>query len=391
MKKINNLGKKVISLALLGSTSSLMAMYGQHAYLYNDARIMGMGGANVAVGAYSTSVFSNPAGLTNIKKDHGFVVDIIGLGVSITADAQTFVEDLDDADTDTEIVDVLAEYDGQHFHIGVDNYTSISKNSDLFAWTIGLLAAADINYMSHAKGSVDASVLGTSSRGYGGVVLGAAKPYDTAIGRVDVGMSLKYISLQSYEGGLGVSELLEDDVGEAIQDKLERTATGIGVDIGIVAYPIESDTWKPAFGLSIMNMGSIDMDDMYGGQPMTVNLGASITPDVPILDKLVIAVDYVDLLNANKVRFYNVDGSYTDEDESDFMKRLRLGVGIGLIDTSFFSTTLNLGMYQSAYTAGLDMELLFLKLNFATYEEEIGSGSVSSTDRRYMAKIGIGW
>ncbi len=391
MKNINNLGKKVISLALLGSTSSLMAMYGQHAYLYNDARIMGMGGANVAVGAYSTSVFSNPAGLTNIKKDHGFVVDIIGLGVSITADAQTFVEDLDDADTDTEIVDVLAEYDGQHFHMGVDNYTSISKNSDLFAWTIGLLAATDTNFMSHAQGSSNGEILGTSSRAYGGVVLGVAKPYDTAIGRVDVGMSLKYISLQSYEGGLTVNDLMSDDVGEVMQDKLEQTATGVGVDIGIVAYPIESDTWKPAFGFSIMNIGSIDMDDMYGGQPMTVNLGASITPDVPVLDKLVVAIDYVDLLNANKVRFYNVDGSYTDEDESDFMKRLRLGVGIGLVDTSYFSTTLNLGMYQSAYTAGLDLELAFLKLNVATYEEEIGSGSVSNTDRRYMAKIGIGW
>ena len=53
-----------------------MAMYAENASLYKDPRIMGMGGANVAVGAYSTSVFSNPAGLTNIKKDHGFVVDL---------------------------------------------------------------------------------------------------------------------------------------------------------------------------------------------------------------------------------------------------------------------------------------------------------------------------
>ena len=55
------------------------------------------------------------------------------------------------------------------------------------------------------------------------------------------------------------------------------------------------------------------------------------------------------------------------------------------------STTLNVGMYQSAYTAGVELELFLIKLSVATYEEEVGTGNATNPDRRYMAKIGIGW
>jgi len=392
--------KKIVTLSLITATS-LMAMYGEHAYLYKDPRIMGMGGANVAVGSYSTSVFSNPAGLTNIEKEHGFVVDLLGLGVSGSKSALDFAEDLQDAidtEEDAEVAKVLKEYSGEHFHVGVDNYTSISKNSDVFAWSIGLLAAADVNFMPHAQGSTTGGLLQTSSRAYGGIVLGAAKPFDTEIGRVDVGVGVKYISQMSYEGVLGVSELLEDgednDLADTLQDKYEKESSAIGLDLGVMYHPFSDSYWNPTFGLSIMNIG-MEMDKNYGYQPITVNVGASVTPDVAFLDKLVLAVDYTDILNGNKVRTYKFSETdeviYSDHEESDYMKRLRLGVSATLLDTWAFSTTLNAGMYQGAYTAGVNLELFFLKLNAATYEEQIGTGDVDIADRRYMVQLGIGW
>lgn len=386
MKKI------LLSVALLGATSSLFALGAEHAYLYKDSRIMGMGGANIAVGSYSTSIFSNPAGLASIKKDHGFVVDILGLGVSGSGSTMEFIDDLDAAGDDTAaITDLLTDNMGVPYHFGVDNYTSISKNSDAFAWSVGLLAAADVNYIVHAPLALEVGV-----RGYGGVLVGVAKPYDTEYGKLDVGMSLKMIKQKSYENSLTVNDLADEDIGTTMEDDLVDS-TGIGLDVGVVYHPLPNNEWKPAFGLSIMNIGSMDMDDNFGQQPMTVNIGVSATPEVPVLDKLVVAVDYVDLFNANNVRIWELaDGGtgeyvYTDVSESDFMKRLRVGVGIGLVDTFIFSTTLNLGLYQGAYTAGVDMELTFLKLSVATYEEEVGTGSASNPDRRYMANLGIGW
>ena len=389
--------KQIISMALLGATTSLFALGAEHAYLYKDARIMGMGGANVAVGGYSTSIFSNPAGLASIKKDHGFVVDLLGLGVSASAKTSDFISDIDEADTDEEMTDVLQKYAGEHFNISVDNYTAVSKNSDEFAWSIGLLTAVDVNFQAHPNGSTSGGLLATTSRAYGGVVLGAAKPYDTEYGRVDVGVGLKYITQQSYEGSLGINELLDDtvDIGDKLQDKYEQESSGFGLDIGVTYYPLADSFWNPAFGLSILNIGSMDMDDNFGGQPMTVNIGASVTPEVAYVDKLVLAIDYVDMFNANVTRMYNYSDSgevtYTDYEESDIMKRIRLGASACIMDTSYFSTTLKLGMYQAAYTAGVDMEITAIKLSFATYEEQVGTGSVDIPDRRYMAQIGIGW
>ncbi|MEA1982645.1 MAG: conjugal transfer protein TraF [Campylobacterota bacterium] len=394
--------KKIISLGLLGATSSLMALGGEFASLYKDPRIMGMGGANVAVGSYSTAVFSNPAGLANIKKEHGFVVDILSVGVTASSGIQTIsddfanVEDGKNGQTETQqIVDILEEYNGDQFNVQSNNYTSVSKNSDLFAWSIGLLAATDAGFAVHGNGSASGSLVEAAGRGYGGVVLGAAKTYDIEYGELDIGIGLKYITQTSYEGPLSVTDLTGDNPGETLQEEYEKEASGYGIDVGITYKPLPDSSWHPALGLSVLNIGAMDMESNYGGQPLTVNIGASVSPEVKYIDKLVLAADYVDMFNANTVRFYSFgdDGSvsHTDLVDSDFMKRLRLGAGIGLIDSTYFSTTLNVGLYQGAYTAGVDMELTILKLNVATYQEEAGTGSVSIPDRRYMAQIGIGW
>lgn len=392
--------KKLLSLALLGATS-LMALDAEHAYIYKDPRVMGMGGANVAVGGYSTSVFSNPAGLAQIEKEEGFVVDLLGLGASMSKDYINLANDISDVDTSdsnpnatNDMVDVLKNYSGDNLHLGIDNYSAISKNSDAFAWSIGLLAAVDTNLKVHANGG--ASFVETSSRGYAGVNLGVAKPYDTEIGSLDVGLNFKYISQKSYEGGLTINELVDDnnDVAQTLQDKYEKTSSGFGVDIGAILHPFSDSAWHPAFGVSVLNIGNMNMDDNYGGQPMTVNMGISVTPDVDFMHKLVLAVDYVDMLNENKIRFYNISNDTVetkDYTDGDMMKRLRFGAGLGLFNTSVISMTLNGGYYQSAYTAGVDLELLLFKLNVATYQEEVGVDGASNTDRRYMAKLSIGW
>jgi len=397
--------KKVISLALLGATTSLMAMYAEQAYLYKDPRIMGMGGANVAVGSYSTSVFTNPAGLTNIKKEHGFVVDLFNLGLTGSAEFEDFVTDLQDTDDEEDdgkkteaMADVLTKYSGEHFHIGVDNYISISKNSDMFAWSIGLLSAVDVNIMAHGNGSTNGELLETTTRAYSGAIIGIAKPYDTKIGRLDVGMGFKYISQQSYEGTLGISELVTDDdedIQDKFQERYEKKSSGFGVDIGATYKPYNDGFWHPAVAFSILNIGSLGMDENYGRQPMTLNIGASISPDVSYISKFVLAVDYVDVLGANELRIYNYDENdnvvSSDYASSSFIKNLRLGTSIGLLDTTFLSTTLNAGLYQGAYTAGVNIELMIIKLNIATYEEEVGDETTSIKDRRYIAQIGIGW
>ena len=390
--------KKIILSTLLGATTSLMALGAEQSFLYKDPRIMGMGGANVAVGGYSSSIFSNPAGLASIDKKNGYVVDILNLTLSGSSGFGDFANDISNANTEEETVKVLEKYAGDHFHGGVDNYSAVSYNGDSFAWSVGLLASADTNFEVHPNGSTNGGLLETTSRAYGGVILGAAKEYETQIGRVDIGVGLKFITQKSYEGALGLSDLVgNDDIVTTLKDKYEQTSSGIGLDLGATYHPFENSMWHPAFGLSVLNIGDMGMDNYYGQQPTTVNIGASVTPEVPYLDKLVLAIDYVDLFNANTIRIYNYNTatgeivSFSDYTDSDAIKRLRIGAGFGIVDTQYFSTQLNVGLYQGAYTLGLDMAVSILKLNFATYEEQVGTGSVDIPDRRYVAQLAIGW
>ena len=393
--------KKAILFSLCGA-SALMAGFSEHAYLYKDARIMGMGGANVAVGGYSSSIFHNPAGILNIKKSHGLEVELLGLGIQASDKTKDFADDIDTAGSDTQAVsDVLKKYSGEHFNVTASNYSSVTNNGESFAWSIGFLAAADANFIAHGNVGVN-DFVETHSRGYGGITGAFATSFeDIGPGILDVGIGGKFISQQSYEGGIGVTEIVEnqDDLGTYLQDKYEKKSTGYGIDLGVTYKLFPENYWHPAFGLSILNIGDMKMDDNYGKQPMTVNLGVSISPEVGFLEHLIIAADYVDLLNANETRFYQfsetggviTDVTYQDFEEADFMKRLRLGVSAGLIDNSWFMTTLNAGLYQGNYTAGIDMQAALVKFGFATYAEEIGPEAGDLTDRRYMLTLGIGW
>ena len=393
--------KRIISTLLIGSVSSLMAMYGEQSYLYKDNRIMGMGGANVAVGGYSTSVFYNPAGLTSIDKEEGFVVDLLGLQVGASEKFQDFADDMSEAmddEDDTAIIRVLQKYNGEHFHANVSNYTSISKHSDLFAWSVGLLVGMDANYMTHSDGSPQGPSLETTSRGYGGVVIGASKDFSTKVGTVDVGISGKLIQEKSYEGLIPLNDLVTSDDIVTLLEDYEHDASGFGVDLGIIYHPFPKNYWNPSIGLSVLNIGGMSMDDTYGQQPMTVNLGVAISPEVPYIHKLVVAADYVDIFDANQVRVYtynpnNTDHAYKyiDVDDTDMIKKLRAGVMAELVNNTYFALTLNGGLYQGAWTAGADITLTILKLSLATYEENLGYGSFDLTDRRYSLQLGIGW
>ncbi len=393
--------KKLAFLTLFGA-SALMAGHSEHAYLYKDARIMGMGGANVAVGGYSTSVFHNPAGLANIKKSHGVEVELLGVSVTASEKMNDFGNDLSDAaDTNSSsaVADVLKQYSGEHFHLDVSNYSSVSYNGDAFAFSIGLLASGDVNMIAHGNGGTN-DLVEVHARTYSGAVLGVAKRFDkVGAGSLELGVGVKYISQNSYEGGLGITEIIDnqDDLGKYLEDNYEKSGSGVGFDLGAI-YELDG-YWKPAFGLSLINIGGLDIDDAYGSQPMTLNIGASVSPEVAYLEHFRLAVDYVDLLNANKTYYYDfsvaagevTDVSRSEADDTDMIKRLRLGASLGLVDNFYFMSTLNVGLYQGNYTAGLDLQLAIFKIEAATYAEEIGPESGQLTDRRYIVGFGIGW
>lgn len=391
--------KRLIPLSFMAFSSLLQADMAIQEFIYKDARIMGAGAANTAVGGYSSSLFYNPAGLINIKKSHGMEVELLGLSATSSSNTQSFINDISDAN-DTEVIDVVKKYSGDAFNADVANYSSFSYHTDSnIAYSMGILASGDINFIPHANEGTN-GLLETHSRVYGGVTLGVAYELENVLdGTITLGVGAKYIQQKSYEVGLTESEILQhkDDLETYIQDTYEVDNSGFGVDLGVLYKPSFLPSWHPSFGASLMNIGTLNFDDSYGAQPMTLNFGAAISPEISWMNALTISLDYVDALNAEQMRIRNYNPYYSNDQydnadvEFDMLQHIRAGVSAGLVDNSWFLLTLNGGLYQGAYTAGLDMQLTVLKLQVATYQEQLGSVVGQLEDRRYMAQIGIGW
>ena len=406
--------KKLLALISLGISSTLFAnMLAQHSYVYKDPRIMGMGGANTAVGGYSTSLFYNPAGLTKIKKAHGIEIEVLGLGVSASDNYRTFSEDVQNAldlENDTEqleaITKVISDNSGINYHADISNYSSISRNGDLFAWSVGFLTAVDNNYMTHDNfATPPGGILAIEARAYSGLVAGIAKSFRVPGGQLDIGLGAKYFYNASLQKNLTVSELV-DLPEDFVDENLNESSAG-AFDLGLNYRVFRRSMFPTTLSVSLLNIGGLNFDKKealildgnvtnnsapYGDNPMTLNFGIAVAPEVNWAEHLILSADYVDALNANTYTLENITGS-TEYTEDDFMKRLRLGASYGAIDNSWFLLTLNGGLYQSSYTAGLDMQLTIVKLSLATYAEEVGlsGGTTSTQDRRYMLNLGIGW
>ena len=392
MKTISILSITGLAVLSIGSVQA-----SEQSYLYKDQRIMAMGGANVAVGGYSTSLFSNPAGVAKISNDHGMVVELLGLQLGISTDSQDLINDLSDAidsGNENEILDVFNDYSGQTVHVDVSNYSSISNNHDTIAWSVGLLSAVDANFTAHGNSF---GLLETQARAYGGLTGAMSytfKPFENG-DDLSVGLGLKMMTQQSYEGTITPAELINfDDIENTLEEKYEKDGTAFSADLGAI-YQFNDTYLTPSIGLSILNIGELDFDSSYGSQPMTINIGASIEPEFIYAKKTIIAIDYVDLLNENSTRSYNIGTgetvTYTDTEDSDVVKRLRFGVSSLLYENTWSSFTVAAGLYQGSYTAGFSLTASILQIGFTTYEEQLGPQFNDQSDRRYSINAGLVW
>jgi hypothetical protein len=361
----------------------------EYPYLYKSTRAMGMGGAYTAIGGKVDTLFYNPAGLSAMKQDKGWEVNLINLSVEAGEDIRDFSDDMQDAldtkdlngdgdDSDDQlraVNDILAKYRGKNLHVRVADFTSLGKNSEKIAFGLGGLASFKADMMTHQgfgpEGFLDVNADAT----YGGIGGVSIKVMDGLFG----GFSVKALHRESLVHVFTSRELVahEDDLDEYIKKELKVSGSGIGFDAGML-YQFARDSWlKPSAGISVMNIGDMKFGDA-GKIPMTVNAGIAVNPSVPVFKALTIGLDYVDILN-------------NFEQDSDKGKRLRLGGELQLFDAAAAAMAIRAGLYQGYPTFGADLRLLIFSLSYVIYAEEVGAYAGQDKDRRHLLTLNIGW
>ena len=131
---------KLIVITSLLTTTALQAVTYEYPSLYKDPRIMGMGGANIAVGGESSSLFHNPAGLAKMNAKDGLEIDLININVAFSEKTLDFIDELDAVDTTASnqpLYDLLEKYQGSNNHLTINDYSSVSYRGKTIGWSIG--------------------------------------------------------------------------------------------------------------------------------------------------------------------------------------------------------------------------------------------------------------
>ena len=344
--------------------------------LYRDPRIMSMGGVNVAIGGYSSSIFYNPAGLSNINPESGFEVDLIGANLSYSKDGLSFYNEMTTASATgnpQEVNRVLDKYRGKDLFVELNSFPSISRNFGRLAFAVGLVGVARMNAMVHQ--GLGPSGLVTINGGYiFGPAIGISMSPNS---RLSLGGSIKTLKTKWMNEDLSAVDLINSDGNLENYMKEDNSTT---VDIGLIFRPPYLVAgFKPSIGISYTNIGSIRAGDSLFIPP-TVNGGVSLSKKFSrsFLNSLIFGLDITD-----------IGGAFPQD--KDLGKRVNLGFEVGFYRSKLFDLIFRAGSHQGYLTGGIELRALILRLTFATYGEEIGAYSGQQESRRYMISAFVSW
>ncbi len=393
MKRIQTIASCAIALALFLIPASPVPAQTptsrEYPTLYKSARTMGMGGAAVAIGGRGDALFTNPAGLANIPKDKGWDVNLLNISVEAGQKAIDFVKDAGDAldtadlnndgssddDQEKALNNVLANYRGEPLHLRIADFTSFSRSYDSFALGFGVLASGRMDARAH-QGFGPEGFLELDADATYGAVGGFSFPVEE---NLFFGFGIKGLKRESVVHNFSARELVEhgDNLDDYILDQVRKQGSALGFDAGLLWKFSPDSWWRPAAGLSVMNIGDLKFAEA-GTIPMTVNAGISVNPQISWFRSLILGADYVDILN-----------NY--EQDKDMMKRLRLGGELQLFDVLPIEMAIRAGLYQGNPTFGADLRLFFMTLSYAMYTEEVGAYAGQDKDKRQLLTLNIGW
>ncbi len=357
--------KVVLTLILLMALPSFAAASEMN-HFFEGVRPLGMGGAFTAVADDENALFYNPAGLAKVES---WGMALANPLIESSESNLEFYEDYDDTDTDStaEVLNLLRDYMGQNSHFrGAVFPHVVMKN-----FAIGILGQGKgnikIDNPAYPELNVEAMVSVSGHMGYSFSLLEE---------KLLVGVGAKYMSVgflnQSYTADDIASSTFDDDLED---DLLE--GSGFGFDLGVM-YKLPLPL-KPTLGLTVLNVGEVDLADDAGGAvgtlPQQINAGVSVATEFGEEGwiEVIGAADYMDITNE------------LSEDD-DMYKRLHFGV-----EAKIPVIAVRAGIYQGYGSFGATVDFKLIKLDYANYASEVGSYAGSNADRRHVVQLSLGW
>lgn len=340
----------------LSILSFLVATPAVAANVYNvntSVRALGMGNAYLGVVRDADSLFYNPAGLARVSGLNLLIAD-----VKIGANGQEVLETVDDVQGSADFGDTVRSLYGDHVWLGAGAKSAFTMPYFGVSVYDSLDAQLDVNNPMYPNLDIAA----TNDFGY---AAGGAVPLGPLI---HLGTSIKYIQRMGARVPFGptfVGSLDPDSIMENVENKGRGYSLDLGLNLLIPGpvSPVIAFVWRNV-GVTSFKGDNLtlaapprDLDEMSLGLALNIDAG---------------------LITVNPA----FDFRYLNRSDVQLGKKVHFGVEIGLplLD-------IRAGFNQGYYTAGVGLNLGLIRMDAATYGEELGAYPGQREDRRYMVQF----
>lgn len=336
------------------------------AILYKGVRPLGMGNAFTALADDKNALFYNPAGLSGVSY---FGMDIFNPIIEISKNGIDLASDAGDTDFDEtgEVADLLRKHtgDAQFFRIGLfPNAAFRVANAGAM---IGLMGQArtDIQIRNPVWPEAHVNMIADY-----GAIGGAG--LDLPFPGWRLGGSLKVIGRESLSEVYTAADIASENFEDRIEDDLQN-GSGVSIDIGAI-YDVPDMTMadKLSFGICAQNLPSMKMGDAQKIESQ-VNVGTAVR-------KTFGAYELTGTLDIHDI-------TKNATEHSDLAKRIHAGAEVRFP----MILSLRTGLNQGYLTGGITFDFRYLRFDFATYAEEVGTHAGQKDDRRYCVQMTTGW
>ncbi len=337
----------------------------------------GMGRAYTAVADDWLALHYNPAGLALVN---GAEIQAFDLKMAANEDVYESYDNVKTfSENNNNLANSLNRFIGKHIQANIDNITQITMPHFALAARYDVNIEVDLQNMAMPKTMARYSRDFTIMTGLAGA-LGKKKDlrFGMRLGRMVRKGGVKYLSTSEIIGNRAslVDQFQDEDAGWGLglgaQYKLPtggRTEVVLGWawhDVGKTSFGSYSDTRRPTRIEDVMNAG-IAVRFPIGGRAnrrVERRYGPQRSSN-----HLTLAADYS-----------HINQSL---DKEHLPKHLHLGMNLDLP-----LLALQAGWNQTSLTYGFSFDLGVVRVNAASYAEEIGSYGGQRKDRRYMLSLG---
>ncbi len=337
----------------------------------------GMGRAYSAIADDWLALHYNPAGLALVNKVDFQIFD---LRLGSTRDVVNSYENVKDLSADSDNLAVsMNNYLGKHVMAELSNHTQITVPH----FALGL------SYQVHANIDMQNSAYPQTLMRYtkdlafhagGAVAIGKRKD-------LRMGLAFRFITRKGGIKSVGIAEIVGSS--DAIVELFDASGSGLGSTFGLQyrlptpgrAEVTTSFVWHDIGQTSFGGRTTVDRPSR-----IPANMVAGLGLRLPIGGKKNRRLErrYGPSRSTSHLTFaFDYSHLNYSVDEEHLPKHIHLGMNLDLP-----LLALQLGLNQTSMTAGFSFDVGVLRVNAATYGEELGSYGGQRRDRRYLLSVG---